>query len=689
MKFVYKLIMQHQHHVTLSGIVKRVICILVILSLGHSIQINDVVLRNKSSSSQKQTSNSNVTRLKKTSTFDENSFHQIILRSTTTSRSVNKASSYKKASLFSPWSLWSECDRKCKQKRTRNCIKKRKCGSVKQTEERNCDEYLCQRKSNSNDNNSKNWHNKNKHNKKHNKNRHQQKIKLEDEDDPYVADDEYSEDDFDNSRAKRHFNDQNRIVMKVVKQGDYRHKQSSYNQRSSGGMGDIEQNFFLPRNLTLNSHLTLRNADIFFDDQDTQNYSDDSEDGDDDIDSDVNEDSKGAKTRAVFEVPRKPISNYSKWSRWSKCSQKCTTRRYKKCRPHAKHICGTDIIREIAYCYTEGSFCEEWISSQLNKINGIETTTKYVRATTAAATRPPRASRRTESPFSNTVYNNPYPQSGKRRNKTNIFDYKPHNNFQCGFPSIRNKNPDFTLKIIGGKVSRRGAWPWQVVILNRYKEAFCGGTLISPNWVLTASHCVRKRLYVILGEHNLNVKEGSEIEFKIQTAIKHPKYNKKTVDSDIALLKLPQRVERSNFIGFACLPEKSQQLPVGRTCVILGYGKKKHSDESGTSLLHEAEVPIVSNESCRNAYYDYVITKNMFCAGGLRRDTCSGDSGGPILCRDSKRSNKPWTVFGITSFGDGCGKKNKFGIYTKITNYVDFIWSIVNCNGMCENNNTY
>lgn len=88
--------------------------------------------------------------------------------------------------------------------------------------------------------------------------------------------------------------------------------------------------------------------------------------------------------------------------------------------------------------------------------------------------------------------------------------------------------------------------------------------------------------------------------------------------------RLPQSVERSHFIGFACLPDKTQLLPIGNTCTVIGWGKRRHVDETGTNLLHEAEVPIISNDSCRNTYYDYVITKNMFCAGGHRRDTCSG-----------------------------------------------------------------
>lgn len=276
------------------------------------------------------------------------------------------------------------------------------------------------------------------------------KHKKQVEDDPYIADDE--DEDY-NSKRRRSVNDEkNNLVMKVVKQGDYQHKQSF--DRSSGGLGDIEQDFFLPRNLTpfssSTSQISLKSGSKtrrpLNEEPSLENNSDFDEDYEDDYGNSTKTIER-ARVKAVFEMPRKPLPNYSKWSRWSKCSPKCVTRRYKKCRPHSRQTCGNDIIREIAYCYTEGSFCEEWISSQMSKIGAIEAS----KGTTT--TKAPRTSRRTESPLTNSVSQNFYGSGSRRKNKMNL-DMKPQN-FQCGFPSIRNKNSDFSLKIIGGKTSRR------------------------------------------------------------------------------------------------------------------------------------------------------------------------------------------------------------------------------------------
>jgi hypothetical protein len=278
----------------------------------------------------------------------------------------------------------------------------------------------------------------------------------------YETDDDYDEDeiflrklDLKNKRKIQRLQD--KLLLKVVKQGGKKNN-NFYLRRSDTNVED-SQEFFLPRNITDYDTPSIWN-DIR---KEPQSLIGDDLVSHDDADFDIQE--KSGRTKAVFETPRKPISQYSKWSRWSKCSPKCTTRRFKKCRPHARNICGNDIIREVAYCYTEGSFCEEWINSQLHQLskNPIEIQPK--------PTKPhrPRMERRTESPHLNSVSQNFGSHVNMNKHRANwLPQYKPQN-IQCGFPSIRKKGNNLALKILGGKMSKRGQWPWQVVIMNRFK----------------------------------------------------------------------------------------------------------------------------------------------------------------------------------------------------------------------------
>ncbi|KAI8117013.1 Anionic trypsin-2 [Lucilia cuprina] len=321
---------------------------------------------------------------------------------------------------------------------------------------------------------------------------------------------------------------------------------------------------------------------------------------------------------------------YSKWSRWTKCSPKCTTRRYKKCR--VREQCGREVLREIAYCYTEGSFCQQWLQAQVQKSPTYDL-------------RPVATRRRDINDDGGTLSNSiggtlsDYIMNGKGYRGP---EYTPMK-LKCGIAPIRSnkRNMYNMLKIIGGKAARKGEWPWQVAIFNRYKEAFCGGTLIAPQWVLTAAHCVRKVLYVRIGEHNLDYEDGTELQVKVMKSFKHPNFDKKTVDSDVALLKLPKPINSTTWIGFSCLPRPYQPLPKNMDCTVIGWGKRRNRDIAGTSVLHQAEVPIIPMDNCRSVYHDYTITKNMFCAGHKRGriDTCAGDSGGPLLCRDTTKPN--------------------------------------------------
>ena len=227
-------------------------------------------------------------------------------------------------------------------------------------------------------------------------------------------------------------------------------------------------------------------------------------------------------------------------------------------------------VTEEAYCYTTGSHCEAWYKAGKSLDIGDESGFK-LQATDAAINSVQARTKQAGKKFQE------YQEHCGRRDA-----HRPHLTHATDIA--------YALRIIGGTEAKPGRWPWQVVILNKYREAFCGGTLIHPRWVVTAAHCVRKHLVVRVGEHDLVVHEGTEIEYTVKRTILHPSYNRDTVDNDVALLELPELVKLGKNAAVACLPRQDEALPREDHCTIIGWGKEKKSHFFGTEVLHEARV---------------------------------------------------------------------------------------------------
>ncbi|XP_068630670.1 vitamin K-dependent protein C [Battus philenor] len=347
---------------------------------------------------------------------------------------------------------------------------------------------------------------------------------------------------------------------------------------------------------------------------------------------------------------QKQFRGFSPWGAWSVCSQRCATVRRRFCQNKA--ICGNKVVKQSAYCYLEGSYCHLWIRNKMQRRKDPEYSVVETMAPPPRAIHPEDTRKSTRAP--------PCGHLGRYRGT------------QATRSRMRMRD---MLRIIGGRPAPPGKWPWQVAVLNRYKEAFCGGTLISLWWVVTAAHCVRRRLFVRLGEHDLFVRGHTEVEMRVVGAVVHPQYDPDTVVNDVAMLRLPAPARPELGHGIACLPQPEKVLPPHTTCTILGWGKKRATDAHGTRILHEAQVSTVQQGVCRRSYWQYAITDNMVCAGRGRRDSCAGDSGGPLLCHDR---NKRYYLQGITSFGDGCGKRGKYGIYTRTAGYVTWMRNVMN-----------
>uniref|UniRef100_A0A3Q2CGM6 Prostasin-like n=1 Tax=Cyprinodon variegatus TaxID=28743 RepID=A0A3Q2CGM6_CYPVA len=231
----------------------------------------------------------------------------------------------------------------------------------------------------------------------------------------------------------------------------------------------------------------------------------------------------------------------------------------------------------------------------------------------------------------------------------------------CHLGGIQEQVTDYTLYINGQNASP-GSWPWQVS-LQKYGMHSCGGSLISRNWVLTAAHCVDQIWPIFV--------------LKISSIIVHPKYKRSTNDNDIALLRLSSPVKFTKNIRPVCLAASGSQFNNGTPSWVTGWGNVAQGVPlRPPKILQEVKVPVIGNRQC-NCFYRG-ITDNMICSGVLSggKDSCQGDSGGPMVSKQSSR----WIQSGVVSFGDGCARPRKPGVYTRVSRYQSWINSNIRDN---------
>jgi len=256
-------------------------------------------------------------------------------------------------------------------------------------------------------------------------------------------------------------------------------------------------------------------------------------------------------------------------------------------------------------------------------------------------------------------------------------------NVVCGEP-VRSG------RIVNGQDAAAAAYPWTVGI-QFIDKLYCGGSLITNMFVLTAAHCMKginhSRIRIVLGDHDRRRKSQVQVTRTIERVFIHAQFVKKTFNNDIALIKLSQPVKFSSHIRPVCLPVNNRSYNNQNTTVV-GWGKLAELGRPA-EILQEVVVPVISQKKCRKStnYRSKEITENMFCAGYDKGvlDACQGDSGGPMVWRGDE--NNAWAQIGIVSWGQGCARKGYPGVYTRIGKYLDWIINIVEDNGSCFCNN--
>lgn len=228
-------------------------------------------------------------------------------------------------------------------------------------------------------------------------------------------------------------------------------------------------------------------------------------------------------------------------------------------------------------------------------------------------------------------------------------------------------------RIVNGQATFPGQFPHQVLLYINSGSSICGGSLLNDRWVITAAHCANNAVSfeVHLGAQSFSNRfEPGRIILTTSIKIIHYLYNPRTLNNDVALIKLPQRVQFSARIRPVILPfALSANQFVGRSAIASGWGRMTTGGSLAQTLQY-ASLQVISNPDCLSYYSSYLVPSSVVCVRGLQlQSSCNGDSGGPLVLQSDNR-----TLIGVTSFGTsaGCNSGYPSG-FTRITSYLTWI----------------